>query len=82
MIIVPSLLASDYTRFGREVERADRSGADWLAPRHHGRAFRPKHSFGRSRARRSPLTKMFFDVHLMCSRPQILIEPFAKAGAD
>jgi len=30
MIIVPSLLASDYTRFGREVERADRSGADWL----------------------------------------------------
>ena len=29
-----------------------------------------------------PLTKMFFDVHLMCSRPQILIEPFARAGAD
>jgi ribulose-phosphate 3-epimerase len=25
---------------------------------------------------------MFFDVHLMCSRPQILIEPFAKAGAN
>jgi ribulose-phosphate 3-epimerase len=25
---------------------------------------------------------MFFDVHLMCSRPEILLEPFAKAGAD
>ena len=25
---------------------------------------------------------MFFDVHLMCSRPQILLEPFVKAGAD
>ena len=30
MIIAPSLLASDHTRFGREVERADRSGAEWL----------------------------------------------------
>ncbi len=29
-----------------------------------------------------PLTKLFFDVHLMCSKPQILLEPFANAGAD
>ncbi|MCS7198686.1 MAG: ribulose-phosphate 3-epimerase, partial [Candidatus Bipolaricaulota bacterium] len=29
-----------------------------------------------------PLTKMFFDVHLMCSNPEILLEPFANAGAD
>jgi ribulose-phosphate 3-epimerase len=29
-----------------------------------------------------PLTKIFFDVHLMCSRPEILLEPFAKGGAD
>jgi ribulose-phosphate 3-epimerase len=25
---------------------------------------------------------MVFDVHLMCSKPEILLEPFAKAGAD
>jgi ribulose-phosphate 3-epimerase len=25
---------------------------------------------------------LFFDVHLMCSRPEILFEAFAKAGAD
>jgi ribulose-phosphate 3-epimerase len=29
-----------------------------------------------------PLTKLFFDVHLMCSKPEILLEPFARAGAD
>jgi ribulose-phosphate 3-epimerase len=25
---------------------------------------------------------MEFDVHLMCSKPEILLEPFARAGAD
>ena len=29
-----------------------------------------------------PLTKRFFDVHLMCSKPEILLDPFVKAGAD
>ena len=29
-----------------------------------------------------PLSKLFFDVHLMCSQPGILLEPFARAGAD
>jgi ribulose-phosphate 3-epimerase len=28
------------------------------------------------------LSKLFFDVHLMCSKPEILLEHFAKAGAD
>jgi ribulose-phosphate 3-epimerase len=26
--------------------------------------------------------KLVFDVHLMCSKPEILLEPFANAGAD
>jgi ribulose-phosphate 3-epimerase len=28
------------------------------------------------------MTEVFFDVHLMCTSPEILLEPFAKAGAD
>jgi ribulose-phosphate 3-epimerase len=27
-------------------------------------------------------SRLFFDVHLMCSKPEILLELFAKAGAD
>jgi ribulose-phosphate 3-epimerase len=83
MIIAPSLLASDFAALGKEVARAGRSGADWLHLDIMDGHFVPNISFGPAVvAAVRPFSKLVFDVHLMCARPEILLEPFARAGAD
>jgi len=83
MNIAPSLLAANFGRLEKETRRADVSTADWLHLDIMDGHFVQNISFGPAVVKTiRPLTKMFFDVHLMCSKPEILLEPFAKAGTD
>lgn len=83
MIISPSILASDFTRLGDEVNEVLSAGADWIHIDVMDGRFVPPISLGTpivEALRKS--TGAILDVHLMIENPGDQIDAFADAGAD
>ena len=81
--VAPSILSADFSQLANEIIKIERAGADWVHIDVMDGHFVPNLTVGPPVvAAIRKVTKLPFDVHLMVTNPQDLIEPFIKAGAD
>ena len=81
--VAPSILSADFSQLANEIIKIEEAGADWVHIDVMDGHFVPNLTFGPPVvAAIRKVTKLPFDVHLMVTNPQDLIEPFLKAGAD
>ncbi len=83
MIIAPSILNADFSRFDEQIKSVLAAGADWLHVDVMDGHFVPNITFGPVVvAGLRKLTMTPIDVHLMIEEPDDFISAYREAGAD
>ncbi len=81
--VAPSILSADFSILGKEVQKVEKAGAEWLHIDVMDGNFVPNITIGpcviKSLRKQSGLV---FDVHLMIDRPILHVDTFADSGAD
>ena len=81
--IAPSILASNFSKLNDEVISIDNAGADFIHLDIMDGHFVPNLTFGPPIIKSvRNLTKLPFDVHLMVSNPDTLLDDYVNAGAN
>ena len=82
-ILAPSILAGDHADLKDSLAAIETAGLEWVHLDIMDGHFVPNLTFGPQTVKAlRPLSKLFFDVHLMLDNPDKFVDAFADAGAD